>query len=262
MRWNRTVVASWFVLFGCGNSAKDPDKLTAGSGSAIAVTGSAVVATGSAIAATADATIPSDAAVVHDPATLELRAGEKRHEPLVETVWNIPGGAVTATVVDFTASGSAAQPITKLVVWGNGKRHDIVKTVALCDAQAELRHVADSRIVFHCAIAPVGDEPEARIEDWLIRWSEETNAPLRNRKWRGDPADTEPRWASPPTSSKSSTHATHHKKHTDEKCCCEANMEGNTTHGWEHPSDCVDDMDNELAAVCVTKDKCKDIEPE
>jgi hypothetical protein len=243
------MLASWLVLFGCGTS-KDPDKLATGSGSAIA--------------ATTDATLTPDAAgaPVHDPATLELRVGEKRHDPFVETVWNIPGGSVTATVVDFTQAGSAARPITKLVVWGNGKRHDIVKTVAVCDAQAELRHVADSRIVFHCAIAPVGDEPEARIEDWLIRWSEETNAPLRNRTWRGDPADTEPPWASS-QSSKSSTHATHHKKHAvEERCCCEANMEGNTTHGWEHPSDCVDDMDNELAAQCVAKDKCKDLEPE
>jgi hypothetical protein len=254
----RCMLASWLVLSACGNSAKDPDKLAAGSGSAIAPTGSA-------IAATTDATTPPDSAgaPAHDPATLELRAGEKRHEPLVETVWNIPGGTVTATVVDFTPPGSAAQPITRLVVWGNGKRHDIVKTVAVCDAQAELRHVADSRIVFHCAIAPVGEEPEARVEDWLIRWSEETNAPLRNRKWRGDPADTEPRWASSPSASKSGTHATHHKKHTvDDRCCCEANMEGNTTHGWEHPSDCVSDIDNELAAECVAKDKCKGIEAE
>ena len=244
------MLASWLVLFGCGNATKDPDKLAAGSGSAIA-------AAGSAIAATTDATIPPDAtAPSHDPATLELLTGEKRHDPLVETVWNIPGGTVTATLVDFMPPGSAARSITKLVVWGNGKRHDIVKTVAVCDAQAELRHVADSRIVFHCAIAPVGDEPEARIEDWLIRWSEEASAPLRNRKWRGDPADTEPRWASPP----SGTHATHHKKHAADRCCCEANMEGNTTHGWEHPSDCVSDADNELAAECVAKDKCKDIE--
>src|SRR5450755_2848217 len=120
MGWMRTMLASWLVLSACGNSAKDPDKLAAGSGSAIAPTGSA-------IAATTDATTPPDSAdaPVHDPATLELRAGEKRHEPLVETVWNVPGGTVTATVVDFTSPGSAAQPITKLVVWGNGKRHDI-----------------------------------------------------------------------------------------------------------------------------------------
>jgi len=102
------MLAGWLVLFGCGNSTKDPDKLAAGSGSAIAATGSADAATGSAIAVSMDATIPADAAAVHDPATLELRAGEKRHEPLVESVWNIPGGNVTATLVDFTPPGSAA----------------------------------------------------------------------------------------------------------------------------------------------------------
>jgi hypothetical protein len=247
------MLASWLVLFGCGTSTKDPDKLAATSGSAITPNGSA-------IAVTIDAAVPPDAPA-HDPAMLELRAGEKKHDPLVETVWNIPGGSVTATVVDFTPPGSAAQPITKLVVWGNGKRHDIVKTVAVCDAQAELRHVADSRIVFHCAIAPVGDEPEARIEDWLIRWSEETNAPLRNRKWRGDPADTEPHWASA-SPSKTGTHAKHHKKHADDRCCCEATLDDNTTHGWEHPSDCVSDADNEVSAECVAKDKCKGIKVE
>lgn len=251
------MLASWVVLFGCGTSAKEADQLAAGSGSASPLTGSAAPTT-------VDAAAPSDSggASTHDPSTLELRAGEKRHEPLVETTWNIPGGTVTATVVDFTppGSGSAERPITKLVVWGNGKRHDIVKTVSVCDAQAELRHVADSRIVFHCAIAPVDDEPEARIEDWLIRWNEQTNAPLRNRTWRGDPADTEPGWASP---SKSGTHAKHHKKHgADDRCCCEATLDNNTTHGWEHSSDCVSDPDNEITAKCVTKDKCNGITPE
>ena len=244
MGWMRCVLASG-LIFGCGNSAKEPDKLAAGSGSAIAAT-------------LADALVTD--APVHDPATLELRLGEKRHVPLVETAWNIPGGAVTATVIDFTPQGSAAQPITELVVWGNGKRHDIVKTVAVCDAQAELRHVRDSRIVFHCAIAPVRDEPEARIEDWLIRWSEDNNAPLRNRKWRGDPADTEPSWASPPSKG---AHPTRHKKHkADDRCCCEATLDNNITHGWEHSNDCVADPDNELSAECVAKDKCKGITPE
>lgn len=246
------MLASWLVVFGCGNSTKDPDRLAASSGSASSapMPGDAAVPSGSGVAPT------------HDSVTLELRAGEKRHEPLVETVWNIPGGTVTATVVDFTPPGSAAQSITKLVVWGNGKRHDIVKTISVCDAEVELRHVADSRIVFHCGNAPVGDEPEARIEDWLIRWSEATNAPLRNRKWRGDPADTEPRWASLPSAKKRGAHATHHKKHVDDRCCCEATLDNTTTHGWEHSDDCVSDPENEETAVCVAKDACKGIEPE
>jgi hypothetical protein len=153
-------------------------------------------------------------------------------------------------------SNTTDRPITKLVVWGNGKRHDIVKTVAACDAEAELRHVIDSRIVFHCAIAPVDDEPDARIDDWLIRWSEETARPLRNRHWRGDPADSEPAWASPP---RPTTAKKRKQLATDRRCCCEATMEDITTHGWEQPSDCKADPDNEISATCVVRSKCRGI---
>jgi hypothetical protein len=35
--------------------------------------------------------------------------------------------------------------------------------------------------VLRCARSPIGDSPERMIEHWLIRWSEDKDAPLRNR---------------------------------------------------------------------------------
>jgi hypothetical protein len=187
-----------------------------------------------------------------------LKAGETLRKPTVETAWKIPGTTVTATVITAAPAKPGDPPMTKLVVWGDGKRHDIVKTTASCDVVAELLHVKDSRLVFRCASSPVGDSPEGMFEDWLIRWSEEKHAPLRNRHWAGDPADTEPGWASPPKAeAKPKPKAGKHRKRAAARCCCEATVDDVTSHSWELVSVCKSDADDEVTAECVARTKCK-----
>src|SRR5262249_48219977 len=83
----------------------------AGSGS-----GSAT-ASGSGSAATASGSGSASGSAT--PSGLALNAGEKRHDPNVEMPWIPPAGHVTVTLVDVADTA-------KLVVWGDGKRHDVV----------------------------------------------------------------------------------------------------------------------------------------
>jgi hypothetical protein len=109
--------------------------------------------------------------------------------------WKTTAGAMHAIVVDVIYKKAKNKaPISKLVVWNTSKRFDIVRTTRACDAFAEVRPSKDM-VVFRCGSRPVGDEPEGLIEDWLIRWSGEKKAPLRNKHWSGDPAADEPTWA-------------------------------------------------------------------
>jgi len=125
---------------------------------------------------------------------LALRKGEVLRKPPVEIEWKAP--AMHATVVDVIYKKAKHKaPISKLVVWNASKRFDIVRTARACDAFAEVRPAKDM-VVFRCGSRPVGDEPEGMIEDVLIRWSAEKKGPLRNKHWTGDPAATEPSWAS------------------------------------------------------------------
>jgi hypothetical protein len=134
---------------------------------------------------------PTEPAASH----LALRRGEKLRAPSTEIDWKTPAGGMHAVVVDVIYKKAKNKPpISKLVVWNNSKRFDIVRTTRACDAFAEVRPAKDM-VVFRCGSRPVGDEPEGLIEAWLIRWSSEKKAPLRNKHWSGDPAADEPAWA-------------------------------------------------------------------
>jgi hypothetical protein len=134
---------------------------------------------------------PSESVASH----LALRRGEKLRRPSTEMEWKTPAGTMRATVVDVIYKDAKHKaPISKLVVWNTSKRFDIVRTTRACDVLGEVR-VANDMVLFRCGSRPVGDEPEGMIEDWLIRWSVENRAPLRNKHWSGDPAADEPAWA-------------------------------------------------------------------
>lgn len=62
---------------------------------------------------------------------------------MIETVWNIPGGAVTATAIEATQDDRGT--FHKLVVWGHGKRYDVAKATEICHIAAEIRHVHGGR---------------------------------------------------------------------------------------------------------------------
>jgi hypothetical protein len=129
-----------------------------------------------------------------------LEAGESVRAPAVETAWAVAGATLTATVLD---RGDTSE----LVVWGDGKRHDVVTTRAPCAVGAELRHAGDT-LVFRC-------ETGAAADDWLIWWNASRGYPTRKRHWRGDGDEREPRWAA-------STSVRTGKGHHGRRCCCAA----------------------------------------
>jgi hypothetical protein len=143
---------------------------------------------------TGPAVVPSTT-VAPGASHLALRRGERLRAPATEMTWKTPGGAMHATVVDVIYKKAKHKPpISKLIVWNHSKRFDMVRTKHACDAFSELRP-ANDMVVFRCGSRPVDNEPEGMIEDWLLRWSAEKQAPLRNKHWSGDPAADEPAWA-------------------------------------------------------------------
>lgn len=206
---------------------------TTGSGSS-AATGSGSSAEAGAGSATGNAAT--------GPTRLELQPGETLTDPVIETLWDVPGGAVTATVIE-------AEQRHKLVVWGHGKRYDVVQAYDICHIGAEIRHVRDGQIVFRCAAPNPGQGSGSLVYSWLIRWRKDKNAPVRHRYWQGDGAAREPRWA----------RSRGEPLVKDGLCCCEATLEDRTTYAWEDDETCKPSEEDERSAFCVARVKCRDI---
>ncbi|MBX3161465.1 MAG: hypothetical protein KF773_36225 [Deltaproteobacteria bacterium] len=221
----------------CGGK-DDASPAPAGSGSGGSAPAKAVEAAGSG----------SGSAAAPAQTELALGDGETRHEPPVEIVWELPVGAVTATLVDVRATPSAPVSAHRLVVWGGGKRHVVVSTKVACDKGAELWKAPRQRVVLRCES---NGPTESTADLWLVRWNDKKAYPTRYRHWQGLVDEREPKWAASPQPKTGKG-----RGQRTSWCCCEFRGEEDTDllRAVELRSMCTG---ADLAGRCVAEAKCR-----
>jgi hypothetical protein len=178
---------------------------------------------------------------------LPLKPGEKLHEPLAELAWTPPGGRMTVTLVDVDGK----TPTSRLVVWGDGKRHDIVSTRGNClvtEHGVELATAAKNTVLFRCETY---GKVDTMADEWLLRWTDAKDFPTIYRHWRGPRFHREPKWAG--------GKQWYPEQEVDDndmrECCCQWEDEGEESLERTSMRYCKGSTDHH--GVCVADSKCK-----
>lgn len=242
----------WLLLVLCAACSKKSSDPAAGSGAA---TGGAGLDGGAAAAAVAviDGPAPVAPAIDAGPPSatankreLQLAADEKLHEPPVSMPWTPWAGRRKVTLVDV----AGPPPSSRLVVWGEGQRADVLSFPATClggEHGAETWTGAKNTVVFRC-------ESQAKdgivADEWLIVWPKENPAPTVAQHWQGAQKQRDPDWAGG-----RELYAPEKPEPDEPECCCAWQDE---TESYERTTRRYCKGSDDHHGICVADSKCVD----
>ena len=241
------------VIVGCGKAESPATGSASGSavanGSAVA-SGSAPVPAGSG-SGSAKADVGSGFAVAAGSAaaakgSLELKPGERLHEPLIEMPWIPVAGRMKVTLLALDGTPDTA----RLVVWGAGLRHDVLTIKKPCLASqhgTELFTGTKNTVVFRCESQ---GKDRVLADEWLIHWPDTKDFPTVYRHWRGGQKQRDRKWAGARL-----FYGPQKKEPPTKECCC-AWQDEDLMGTFDIVSRDYCKGSSDMHGICVAESKC------